>query len=185
MASEYNLRTRESFKERLLDKKNIILLGLLLSASLYFIYPELFFVSLLTLVASFIKYMRIKRNFPIGFEPVFFFAVMITWSYGVSYNLIFLFFSVIVIDLLTAQISIGTILAIIVLTVLPSTVLFFPGYSIVFVGLVLSFAEAIVSFFLGIFMNLPPDKKIVGPASNIIINLAYFFTVAELLEVIL
>ena len=166
-------------------KKIIYGLGIVLVLFIFIrLNKPLFWTFFLLGVGSFAKFKRLKARIPIVMEPLFFFQVMITISFGVWYAVLLNVFAIIGIDMVGGDLSTFTFGAFFLQSGLNFIVLLLPQGNIIVLGLMISCLNLIGSLALAIKQNVPADRLVMTPVSRLV-DLAYFTTFGSLLGTIM
>ena len=162
-----------------------LVLGLILTIIFYMINKKFFYTALFTVIGSYLKYQRAKFRLPISAEPVFFFGILLTRIFGIQYCLVLLITAVFGVDLLVGDITMNTIISFLVQLFLNIAALLFLSQNILIFGFIVSIINMVVSIVLAGFWGVPPDRMILMPATGFLINIAYFVTLSESMEVLM
>lgn len=162
-----------------------LIAGLILTMVFYVYNRRLFFLLLFVVIGCFLKYKRAMMRIPVSAEPVFFLSILLTRIYGLQYSLVLIIISVFLIDLLAGDITINSIISFLVQFSLNLAAIPFAGMDLLFFGILVSIANMIISMVLSAMWGVPPDRMILMPLTGFLINVAYFMTFGELLQMVM
>ncbi|MBD3203121.1 hypothetical protein GF327_02415 [Candidatus Woesearchaeota archaeon] len=157
-------------RKEIFSKK--ILVYLAFGAIFFLFFREKFIFFLLCFTAGILKYIRMVSNLPAAFEPVFFFSIIITKTYGFSYTVFFILFPNFLPEVFSGRLSHFSFTWILQM-LLYNILALFLNFNIITLGTILLIFDV---FFSGAIHILGKDKPgfAVVYLSFLIINFIYF-----------
>jgi hypothetical protein len=171
----------------ILKNKNVIYLVIILVIAVLFLKTKKFiFWSILSLIASLIKYFRMRYygHIPIVYEPTLFTATIITRTIGIKWSILFLIGPNLFSEIMSGGFNISLINSISMFILFQVLSLFMISYSILFVGLVLCILDIIQAFLINIIIYRFPIFLLFYNITENICNIIYFSLFGEAIMII-
>ena len=163
-------------------KKYILLLGLIILSVLFIIKVSKFLIFLgLILISGIILFVNYQTELHFDISPVFFLSIVITSIYGFHYTIMFVLLAGFIPSMISRgpDLSIFMYLGVNLLVNLVS--MYFPGLSIVYRGIILSFVYSVLVGIISTAMEEELGKEVFSMVLTILVNVFYFWKLATLI----